>query len=424
MNVEIAVAIGLLIFIYTLMTLNVIHRTVVAMMGAGLGALALAFMGKKPTFEGLLHYISFETLGLLMGMMIIIGIMGESGIFRRVSFYIFKFCKGSPHLVFIMLILATALFSAFLDNVTTLLIIVPITIDVTKLMNVSPTRFLIAEALSSNIGGTATLIGDPPNIMVGSVYGFSFMSFIYNVAPVILIILFVNMLLWYFPERKRLREVETCPIPSRYKKPVNRRIFVRSVIVLLLVIVLFFLEDLINVSSAVIALAGATLLLLLTGIDIYQALSNVEWPTLLFFAGLFIFIGTLEEMGLIKAIAYQITNAAGENFTLLLLLILWVSAIASAFIDNIPYTATMIPVLAYLSTHANIPLEPLAWALVLGACLGGNGTLVGASANVVMAGVAEKEGLRIDFWEFFKMGFPSMLISIAISSLYLVLRYA
>ncbi|HDD60727.1 hypothetical protein B6U83_04540 [Thermoplasmatales archaeon ex4484_36] len=423
MSIEIIVALGLLVFVYALMTVNLVHRTVVAMLGAGLGAIALIILGKAPTFEGLVDHISFETLGLLMGMMIIVGIMGESGIFRRMSYHLFRLCRGSPALIFILLILATALMSAFLDNVTTLLIVAPITIDIARLIKISPTRFLIAEVLSSNIGGAATLIGDPPNIMVGSVFSLGFLEFIYNLAPIILIILGVNLLLWYIPERKNLRRIKSCPIPSRYRKPVNRRIFIRSSVVLMLVIAMFFLEDLLGVSSAAIALAGATILLLLTGIDIYDALSNVEWPTLLFFAGLFIFVGTLEELGLITAIGKEIINISGGSLSLLIVLILWVSAFASAFIDNIPYTATMIPVVGYLSTTMGYPLEPLAWALVLGACLGGNGTLVGASANVVMAGIAEREGVKVDFLGFMKIGLPTMVVSMLLSTAYLLLRF-
>lgn len=423
MSIEIIVALGLLIFVYALMTLNLVHRTVVAMLGAGLGAVALMLFGRSPTFEGLVSHISFETLGLLMGMMIIVGIMGESGIFRRVSYHLFKFCRGSPAMIFVLLIFATALMSAFLDNVTTLLIVAPITIDIARIIKVPPARFLIAEVLSSNIGGAATLIGDPPNIMVGSVFGFSFLKFIYNLTPIVLIILCANLLLWYLPERKRFKSIRSCPIPSRYKKPVNRRIFIRSSGVLVLVIAMFFMEDLLGVSTAAIALAGATVLLLLTGIDIYEALSNVEWPTLLFFAGLFIFVGTLEELGLITAIGKAIINLAGGSITTLIVLILWVSAFASAFIDNIPYTATMIPVVGYLSNSMGYPLEPLAWALVLGACLGGNGTLIGASANVVMAGIAEKEGIKVDFLEFMKIGLPTMIISMLLSTIYLLLRF-
>ncbi|MCD6110242.1 MAG: ArsB/NhaD family transporter [Thermoplasmata archaeon] len=423
MSIEIIVALGLLVFVYALMTVNLVHRTVVAMLGAGLGAIALIILGKAPTFEGLVDHISFETLGLLMGMMIIVGIMGESGIFRRMSYHLFRLCRGSPALIFILLILATALMSAFLDNVTTLLIVAPITIDIARLIKISPTRFLIAEVLSSNIGGAATLIGDPPNIMVGSVFSLGFLEFIYNLAPIILIILGVNLLLWYIPERKNLRKIKSCPIPSRYRKPVNRRILIRSSVVLMLVIAMFFLEDLLGVSSAAIALAGATILLLLTGIDIYDALSNVEWPTLLFFAGLFIFVGTLEELGLITAIGKEIINISGGSLSLLIVLILWVSAFASAFIDNIPYTATMIPVVGYLSTTMGYPLEPLAWALVLGACLGGNGTLVGASANVVMAGIAEREGVKVDFLGFMKIGLPTMVVSMLLSTAYLLLRF-
>lgn len=259
--------------------------------------------------------------------------------------------------------------------------------------------------------------------MVGSVFGFSFLKFIYNLTPIVLIILGVNLLLWYLPERKNLKKIKSCPIPSRYRKPVNRRIFIRSSAVLLLVIAMFFLEDFLGISSAAIALAGATILLLLTGINIYDALSNVEWPTLLFFAGLFIFVGTLEDMGLITAIGKEIMNISGGNLSVLIVLILWISAFASAFIDNIPYTATMIPVVGYLSTSTGYPLEPLAWALVLGACLGGNGTLVGASANVVMAGIAEREGIKVDFLGFMKIGLPTMIVSVLLSTLYLLLRF-
>lgn len=422
-----AATIALLVFIitYVLIVTEKIHIAVSAMIGAA----ALIFAGVL-TQEKAISYIDWNTLGLLVGMMIVVGIMRETGVFEYLALKSVQLAKGEPIIILIALATVTAVVSAFLDNVTTVLLIAPVTITITKKLGLKPTPFLIAQILASNIGGTATLIGDPPNIMIGSQTGLGFMDFLTNLGPVVLIVLVATLLVFYFLYRKKLQ------IPDEVKRAisaVNPRdeikdylLLKKSLFVLVLIVVAFVLHQSLHLESATIALSGATLLMLLAGEKTEEVFLTVEWPTLFFFLGLFIVVGGLVETGIINALAQWSLNMTAGDMRFTGVFILWSSAIASAFINNVPFIATMIPLVQQMGTLGGISpaeLEPIWWALALGACLGGNGTIIGASANVIVAGMADKSGNPIRFLEYMKLAFPLMLMSIAISTVYILVRY-
>ncbi|WP_152395324.1 ArsB/NhaD family transporter [Paenibacillus guangzhouensis] len=417
-------AIGIFLVIYGLIISEKIHRTILAMIGAVL-MVALGIVDQDTA----IHHIDFNTLGLLVGMMIIVGITAKTGLFKYIALKAAKIAKGKPRRIMIALVVITAVSSAFLDNVTTVLLMVPVTLSITRQLRINPIPFLITQIIASNVGGTATLIGDPPNIMIGSaVKELTFVSFISNLAPIAIIILiaYLPLFLWMFgkkiqstPElQQRIMEMD------EHTMITDRKLLYKCLTVLGLTIIGFFLHQLIHLESATVALAGAFLLLLLTGEHMLEeALQHVEWTTLFFFIGLFVLVSGLVETGVIAKLAEQAIELTGGDPLLTSMLILWLSAIASAFLDNIPFVATMIPLIQEMSAMGMANLEPLWWSLALGACLGGNGTLIGASANLIVAGLAGKEGYPISFMKYLKIGFPLMLISIVLSSIYIYVRY-
>jgi Na+/H+ antiporter NhaD/arsenite permease-like protein len=417
-------AIGIFVLIYGLIISEKIHRTILAMAGAA----TLILIGIIDQ-ETAIHHIDFNTLGLLIGMMLIVGITAETGLFKYVALKAAKVAKGQPKRILIALFIITAVASAFLDNVTTVLLMVPVTFSITKQLRIHPLPFLISQIIASNVGGTATLIGDPPNIMIGSaVKELTFMSFINNLAPVVIIILlaYIPLLMLMFgkqmkstPElQKSIMEMDEHSVITDYK------LLRKCLLVLGVTILGFFLHQLVHLESATVALAGAFLLLLMTGEHMLEkAFQSVEWLTIFFFIGLFVLVSGLVETGVIAELAVKAIDLTGGDVLLSSMLILWLSAIASAFLDNIPFVATMIPLIKEMGTMGVSNLEPLWWSLALGACLGGNGTLIGASANLIVAGLAGKEGYPITFMKYLKYGFPLMLLSIVISSVYLYLRY-
>lgn len=416
---------SILIFLmaYAAIMSEKIHRMVVAMAG-GLLMLLFGFLSQETAFK---EDIDFNTLGLLIGMMILVAITRRTGVFEAVAVWSAGVTGGHPLKLLGLLSLITAFASAFLDNVTTVLLVVPVTLTLTDKLEVNPVPYLISEVLASNIGGTATLIGDPPNIMIGSATNLSFNDFLFNLTPVILIILAVTTWILMLLYRKELQVTEENRQRLLGLKPREEikdwALLKKSLAVLGLTIAGFMLHGLFDIESATIALAGAVLLLLLSGEEPEDVLLHVEWPTIFFFAGLFVLVGGLKAAGVIKSLAewsLQLTSGQTEATSYL---VLWVSAIASAFIDNIPFVATMIPLLQEMGALSGMNLEPVWWSLALGACLGGNGTLIGASANVIVAGIAEKNGYRIGFVQFLKLAFPLMLISIVLSHIYLYIRY-
>jgi Na+/H+ antiporter NhaD/arsenite permease-like protein len=417
-------AIGIFLVIYALIISEKVHRTIVAMIG-GLLMVTLGIVDQ----ETALHHIDFNTLGLLIGMMIIVSITADTGLFKFIAIWAAKKSKGNPVRILIALALITAIGSAFLDNVTTVLLMVPVTFSITRQLRVPPVPFLITQIIASNVGGTATLIGDPPNIMIGSaVKELTFMAFINNLAPIAAIVMavYVPLFVWLFRKQIQTTPELTKSIMDLDEKELitDHKLLRKCLTILGLTILGFFLHQSFHLESATVALAGAFILLLLTGEHMMeQAFTKVEWTTIFFFVGLFVLVSGLIETGVIAKLAAQAIELTNGNVMATSLLILWLSAIASAFLDNIPFVATMIPLIQEMGNMGVSNLEPLWWSLALGACLGGNGSLIGASANLIVAGMSGKEGHPIRFMQFIKYGFPLMLLSIILSSVYVYFRY-
>lgn len=417
-------AIAIFIAVYGIIVSEKIHRTIIAMAG-GVVLIAVGVVSQEQAF----HHIDLNTLGLLIGMMIIVGITAETGLFKYIALVAAKRAQGDPLRIMIALALITAVLSAFLDNVTTVLLIAPVTFSLTRQLKVPPIPFLVTQIIASNVGGTATLIGDPPNIMIGSaVPELSFLAFIDNLAPIAVILLVIHVPLFILLFRKQIRtspELKLNIMKMDERRAITDPILLKKCLIVLgLTIIVFFLHQLLHLESATVALGGAFLLLLLTGEHMLeQAFHKVEWVTIFFFIGLFVVVSGLVETGVIASLAKESIRLTKGDLTLTAMLILWLSAIASAFVDNIPFVATMIPLIKEMGQLGLTNLEPLWWSLALGACLGGNGTLIGASANLIVAGISAREGHPISFMTFFKYGFPLMLLSIVLSSVYVWLRY-
>ena len=460
-NTAIGVGLSILIVVYILIIFETVHRTLAAAVGGLAAVIALNYFTNEPalSLKAVTTMIDWETIGLLLGMMVMVGVISHTGVFEWFAVEAYKKSEGSIWSLVVILCIVTAVLSAFLDNVTTILLLTPVTIQLAKVLDLQPVPLLIAEVLFSNIGGAATMIGDPPNIMIGSGLspsaiedaktidggsypqemidgGVSFNDFIIEMAPGILMTVVPAFMLlkWMYRDEfsgKRIRDV--AELESKYGIK-DHKMLTTSGIILGLVILGFFLHPVTHMPVSWIALGGAVFMLLATNRhELEEPLEEVEWTTLLFFAGLFVLVHSLQYMGVINWIGEYVEQAIvwfpqGDDgiirLTAAMLILLWVSAIASAFIDNIPYTATMIPIVLQISYGANVELGPLIWALAFGACLGGNGTLIGASANVVMAGMSEEAGYPVSFNEFFRAGFPMMLLTTAIVSLYMVLVYA
>ena len=456
-NTAIGVGLAILIGVYILIIFETVHRTLAAALGGLIAVIALNYFTNEPalSLKAVTTMIDWETIGLLLGMMVMVGVISHTGVFEWFAVEAYKRSEGSIWSLVVILCIVTAVLSAFLDNVTTILLLTPVTIQLAKVLDLQPVPLLIAEVLFSNIGGAATMIGDPPNIMIGSglspdaieraeggkyaelaADGVNFNDFIIEMAPGIMMTVVPAFMLlkWMYRDEfsgKRIRDV--AELESKYGIK-DYKMLTTSGFILGLVILGFFLHPLTHMPVSWIALGGAVLMLLVTNRhELDEPLEEVEWTTLLFFAGLFVLVHSLQYMGVINFIGEYVEQAIvwfpqGEDgiirLTAAMLILLWVSAVASAFIDNIPYTATMIPIVLQISQGANVDLGPLIWALAFGACLGGNGTLIGASANVVMAGMSEEAGYPVSFNEFFKAGFPMMILTTAIVSLYMVLVYA
>lgn len=424
MSSEAVIALSIFLITYALIISEKIHRTIISLIG-GLLMICFGILNQ----ESAIHHIDFNTLGLLIGMMIIVNITALTGLFGYIAVWSAKKVKGDPIKILIVLSLITALSSAFLDNVTTVLLVVPVTLSITSQLKVNPIPFLITQIFAANIGGTATMIGDPPNIMIGSaVKELTFLSFMDNLAIVSLIILLVTVFIFSLIYRKRLTttaELKKRLLEKNEKEEIkDKNLLKKCLVIIALTIGGFFVHQFIHIETATIALVGAFFLLLITG-DKYldRALEKVEWTTIFFFIGLFVIVGGLVETGLIAALAEKALSWTGGDLNSTTLLILWMSAILSAFVDNIPFVATMIPMIKEMGNMGMTNLEPLWWSLSLGACLGGNGTLIGASANLIVAGLAAKEGHPISFGKYLIVAFPLMILSILISTVYVYIRY-
>ena len=426
METSTIVAIVIFVAAYALIISEKIHRTIIGICGAMLMIL-LGIINQ----ETAIHHIDFNTLGLLMGMMVIVNITSETGLFNYLAIWAAKKVKAKPISLLVALSLLTAVCSALLDNVTTVLLTVPITFSITKQLNVDVKPFLIAQILASNIGGTATLIGDPPNIMIGSAVGLQFMDFITNLTAICILIFIVTIALLIVIYGKKLHTTdelrEKVMQLDEKSQIVEPRLLKKCLFALAITISLFVLHGQLHLDTATAAMTGAGLLLLISFPQkeamIAKVLSKVEWLAIFFFAGLFILVGALVETGVIKMLAEEAIKITNGDLTATSMLILWMSAYASAFIDNIPFVATLIPLIQDMGQMGMTNLDPVWWSLSLGACLGGNGTLIGASANVVVASMAAQRGKPISFISFMKIALPMMTLSIAISSVYVWLRY-
>ena len=421
MDVSQIVAVAVFVVVMITIMTEKLHRSLAAITGAMI-VLALHVM----PFDAAMEHIDFNTLGVLLGMMLFVSVVKLSGVFEFLAIKCARLAKGDPWKIMLLFVLLTAVLSAFLDNVTTVLLIGPMTLTVCKLLDVNPIPFFMTEILASDIGGTATLIGDPPNIMIGSAAGYSFFDFILYDAPAVAIILVAILGVFYalYGRKMNVDDEHKARIMEldEHAQIKNRRLLKQSVVMTALVVVGFMAHGALGLESCIIALGAAGIIMLISGESIEEALSNVEWTTLSFFAGLFVIVGALAETGVIGMLANGLIDATGGNVFITMLVLLIGSAVISSFLDNIPFVATMIPILLAMES-TGMDVTPLWWAVSLGACLGGNGTLIGASANVVLSDISKKHGYEITFAKFFKTGFPIMLLTILIAGVYLVVRF-
>jgi Na+/H+ antiporter NhaD/arsenite permease-like protein len=435
LDLSVSFSVIVLLSVYVILSFEIVHRTAIALLGAAIIliiGISTNLFSAQESFEFAVNSIDFNTIGLLLGMMIIVAILAETGIFQYVAVRASKASKANLWKLMLILCTFTAVTSMFIDNVTTILLMVPVTISVFRVFKVSPIPFILAQVLASNVGGAATLIGDPPNIMIGSAANIDFSSFIIHMGPTIFVSFIVSLVLLRILFRKDLRSqvhnFEELQKEDEKKLVKDKVLLKKSIVVLLLVVGLFVIHGSLHLEPSVIALGGAALLMVITKARPERVFHEVDWSTLIFFTGLFIIVGAAEHAGTIELLSSTALSITGGDPWFTLIMVIWLSALASAFVDNIPFTATMIPMIQTLNadptiagTFGNFQFSPLWWALSLGANLGGNGTLIGSSAGVVAAGLAEKNGYLITFNRFFKIGFPFMLSSVAIGTLILII---
>jgi Na+/H+ antiporter NhaD/arsenite permease-like protein len=435
MNPIILVSAFILVSVYIVLSFEFLHRTSIALIGAIaiiIAALVLGSIRAEESFEFIVSVIDYNTIGLLLGMMIIVAILAESGVFQWVGIKASKVSKGNLWKLLLLLCTFTAVVSMFIDNVTTVLLMIPVTIAVFRIFKISPMPFILAQALASNVGGTATLVGDPPNIMIGSAANIDFNTFIIHMGATVAVSFIASLFLLRLLFRKDLtvpvQNIEQLMKEDETTYLKDKSLLKKSMVVLIGVVALFIVHGSLHVEPSIIALGGAAVLLVITRASPERVFHEVDWPTLLFFTGLFIIVGTAEHVGMIDILSRAAISITGGNPWLTFAIIVWLSAMASAFIDNIPFTATMIPLIQTINLDPNIvalfgqfPVSPLWWALALGADFGGNGTLIGSSAGVVAAGISEKNGHPISFNRWFKVGFPFMIITTAIGTVVLAI---
>lgn len=424
-------AIAMFFLSYVMIALEKINKTLVVLFGASF----IVLFHVLPS-EVALRAIDLNVIFLLISVMIIVHILAESGFFQWLAINVFHLSRGKPIVVMILLSLATAVTSAFLDNVTTVLLMAPVTIVLVQYLELDPVPFLISEIISSNIGGTATLIGDPPNILIGLQAHLAFNDFIFNLMPVVLIIevCFIITIALVFKKSFSITQDVTARIAELDAREAikDKGMLIKGLVVLGCVIVALMFHSALHIDISMVALCGATVLMIITKYNPEKAFrGGVEWATIFFFIGLFILVDGLVYVGAIKILASHMLSLTKGNMAATTFLVLWFSAIASAIVDNIPFVATMIPLIKTIGPHIagqmHVPVDviimPLWWALALGACLGGNGSLIGASANLIVAGIALKSGYKISFVRFLKYGLPLMVQSLIICSVYIYVRY-
>lgn len=425
----------ILVLTYVLIVTERLNRSIIALLGAGL-LIASGVLTQEQAIRG----IDFNVLALLAGMMVLVSISRRSGMFEYLAVWSAKRGRAQPWAMLLILSVTTAVVSALLDNVTTVLLIAPVTLAVTRRLGVEPYPFLFAEVLSSNIGGTATLIGDPPNIIIGSAANLSFNDFVVNLAPIIVLIIVVQALITYVVWGRQMHatpEARAAVLAMDERASITDwRLLRASLIVIAGVLVAFVFARSLHLEPGTIALLGAAMLMLLHNIEhhremekqnakVTETFNEVDWITIFFFVGLFVVVKGLEVTGVLAVLSHQLIDATGGNFIVTAYVVLWASAFISAIVDNIPYVATMIPLVKGMAAHFGGPdrLLPIWWALSLGGCLGGNGTLIGASANLTVAGIAERNGVPFGFWKFTRYSLGLMVVHVAICSIYLWLRY-
>lgn len=416
-----AVAVATFLLALALIASERLHRTKVALLGAAIAVLFVPGFGQ----EGAVAAIDFNTIGLLAGMMILVHLTQQSGVYDYIAIRAGQLSRGEPFRVVLSLACTTALLSAFLDNLTTILLVVPITFLLADALDVDPIPLIVIEVMASNIGGTATLIGDPPNIIIAGATGLSFNEFIANLAPVVVVTFAVVIaaLYGYYRPRLRIEEGKRAHVMELDARAAirDRDELRRTVPVLALTVLAFFLHQPLHIEPATVALAGASVGLLVTRVPLEQALSRIEWPTLFFFVALFVMVGALEETGAIGHVADAVGDVTGGDRTTELIGVLWIGGIGSAIVDNIPFTTAMIPVVSELNETGDAAYW---WALALGACFGGNATVIAAAANVAASGMASRAGVPIPFVAFLRYGLPVTFVSLLLSTAYVMLRYA
>jgi len=427
----------ILLLVYLVISFEWMHRTLISFLGAALIIFITYTLGHWDksfyiiSFDDAMGAIDLNVIFLLMGMMLFVGVMKKTGMFQFLAYKAYAMAKGNVFVLSFALQIITAVISAFLDNVTTMLLVLPVTIEIAVTLKINPLTLLVPEAFASNVGGTATLIGDPPNILIGSYAGLTFGQFVQNLTLICSISLVASSLFLVWWNKKEYLKAEVKDVPRTIEflreqyQITNKKLMNLGLVLLGFAILFFILGGILHLPVSIPALVGSLLLLAFSGEDIVEMLEKeVEWPTLVFFIGLFMVIAGAEETGLIQVIANFVKDVSKGNLTAAIIIVLWVSAIASAFIDNIPFTATMLPIIAFLNqTIPGAESGVLWWSLSLGACLGGNGTMIGASANVVTVGLAEKAGYKISFVEYMKACWWPMMITVTICMVYLLIAY-
>ena len=415
------IALAIFVAVIGVIVSEKLHRAACAL----IGAMLLVLIGILEPAEAL-GFIDFNTIGVLIGMMMFVAVVKNSGIFEYLAVKAARIAKGNPWRIMVYFMIITAVLSAFLDNVTTVLLIGPMTFSICKTLELNPIPFLMTQIISSNVGGTATLIGDPPNIMLGSAADITFLQFILYDGPIVVIVMIATILGFRLLYHKGLtvtpEKMELIMKMDEKEEIRDQILFYKSIIMICLVALAFILHDTLGLKTSVIALSCAALMILIGKQDVEETVHDVEWPTIVFFAFLFIVVGGLEKVGLIHMMAEGMINATGSHYVILMIVILWVSAICSAVLDNIPFVATLIPLIQTMASEG-IDVWPLWWAVSIGACFGGNGTIIGASANVVLTGISNRRGYPITFMDFLKIGLPMMLLSIVLATIYLLIRF-
>lgn len=419
----------LALVIFVISYVFIITEWVNKMTAALLGGFLVIIAGIM-TQDTAMSHVDWNVIFLLIGMMMVMSVLKETGVFQYLAIKTAKLAKGSPLKILIFMFVITGVVSALLDNVTTVMMLIPVVLLICSELKISPIPFIITMAISSNIGGTATMIGDPPNILIGSATDYNFIDFIINLAPVVVVIMLVSIGIIFLMYNKKLHVTnENRARLMAYKEDKllsNKKLLHRSLVVVALMLIAFTMQGVLHLDSATIAMtAGLILLIMHNRKKVDKVLTHdIDWITIFFFIGLFMVVGSLKETGLMDMIGNKIVELTNNDIRTTSVVILWFSGIFSAIIDNVPFVATMIPMLKNVGTHIGVQnMHPVWWALALGSCLGGNGTLIGASANIISVGIANKNGFHISFREFTKMGVLFTIISLSISSVYLIVRY-